>query len=48
MSNPNYPKPRAEDYMQADGAPLLGKKKKKHKFQNGRKPTGKAVAQGFW
>jgi len=45
MSNPNYPKAKAEDYLMADGVPLLGrKKKKKHEFQNGRKATGKAVS----
>lgn len=42
MTNPNYPKLKAEDYMLANGVPLIGKKKK-HLFQGGRSATGKAV-----
>lgn len=34
-------KPKAEDYMLANGVPLLSKKK--HQFQGGRAATGKAV-----
>lgn len=40
MGNPNYPKPKAEDYMLANGVPLLAKKKNFAK----RAATGKAVA----
>lgn len=44
MSNPNYPKAKAEDYLLANGGIPILSKKKKHRFQNGRAATGKAVA----